>query len=440
MFPEQVSTANILSAFIYVVSAVSVILVLIGLGLVDAGLVRKDNVLHCWVQKITTCMIGGLATFFVGDAIWQWQFYTAFGTPHPFWQAFLDWWPGSAAMSTPALAQDPKLVPGADTQQVFSVFFVTFAMATVALIHSGTVERIRSAPLYVMSLATGLIFCPLAAYLTWGPLSPLTNNGLHDFEGAVALYVFTGTWTLVTAWRMGPRAGVFTPDPDGIQPKPSNYGNIAAGALFVFMAIPLIALGSTWIAPGKSVYGITMVPTGLGIVLKNVFLALLGGGVSGATLAALLREPVWVFFGPIAGAVMTGTLFDVAGSMESLAFGVIGPILAVIVSRVLVHLRIDEPKVAPLAFGPGIVGSLAGGFLHWGTGTGGFTDLPPPYALDHAHITPLFQLVGIITVILLSAIPAYIICRVFEATSGLRISRECERNGMDMTYWGHDKG
>lgn len=63
MFPEQVSTANILSAFIYVVSAVSVILVLIGLGLVDAGLVRKDNVLHCWVQKITTCMIGGSQHF-----------------------------------------------------------------------------------------------------------------------------------------------------------------------------------------------------------------------------------------------------------------------------------------------------------------------------------------------------------------------------------------
>ncbi|NHN88823.1 ammonium transporter family protein [Acetobacter conturbans] len=436
MFPEQVSTANILSAFIYVVSAVSVILVLIGLGLVDAGLVRKDNVLHCWVQKVTTCVIGGLATFFVGDAIWQWQFYAAFGTPHPLRQAFIDWWLGSAPMNTPAIAQDPKLFPSADTQQVFSVFFVTFAMATVALIHSGTVERIRSAPLYVMSLAVGLLFCPLAAYLTWGPLSPLTNTGLHDFEGAVALYVFTGTWTLVTAWRMGPRAGVFSPDPEGLQPKPSNYGNVASGALFVFMAIPLIALGSTWITPGKSVYGITMAQTGVGIVLKNVFCALLGGGLSGAILAARLREPVWVFFGPIAGAVMTGTIFDVAGSLESLTFGLLGPVLAVLVSRLLVAARIDEPKVAPLAFGPGIAGSLLGGFLHWGTATGGFPDLPAPYALGHAQITPWLQLVGIGTVILLAAVPAYILCRVFEATSGLRISRDCEREGMDATYWG----
>lgn len=435
MFPDQVSTANVLSAFIYVVSAVSVVLVLIGLGLVDAGLVRKENVLHCWVQKITTCMIGGLATFFVGDAIWQWQFYTAFGSPHPLEHAFADWWLGSAPMNTPAIAQDPKLVPGADTQQVFSVFFVTFAMATVALIHSGTVERIRSAPLYVMALTVGLIFCPLAAFLTWGPLSPLTNRGLHDFEGAVALYVFTGTWTLVTAWRMGPRAGVFAADPDGIQPHPSSYGNIASGALFVFMAIPLIALGSTWITPGKSVYGITMAQTGIGIVLKNVFCALLGGGISGAFLATRLREPVWVFFGPIAGAVMTGTIFDVASSLESLTFGVTGPILAVMVSRLLVAMRIDEPKVAPLAFGPGIAGSLAGGFIHWGTATGGFPDLAAPYVVGHAHISPFLQLVGISVVVLLAAVPAYVLCRMFELTSGLRISRECERVGMDATYW-----
>lgn len=436
MFLEQVSTDSILSAFIYVISAVSVILVLVGLGMVDAGLVRAGNVLHTWVQKFVTCFVGGLAAFLFGDAIWQWQFYAAFGTPHPLRQALSDWWLGSAIMAAPAITLDPKLVAGADTQQVFSVFFVTFAMATVALVHSGTAERIRSAPLYVMAFVIGLILCPFAAWLTWGPLSPLTNAGLHDFEGAVALYVFTGTWTLVTAWRMGPRAGVFAPDAEGLSPAPNSYASVATGALFVFMAIPLIALGSTWIMPGKGVFGITMAQTGIGVVIKNVFCALLGGGVSGAILAAWLREPVWVFFGPIAGAVMTGTIFDIAGSLESVAFGVLGPVLAVLVSRVLVRLRLDEPKVAPLAFGPGMCGSILGGVLHRGTATAGFPDLAAPYIVGHAQIGAWMQIEGVVAIMLLAAVPAWVICRVFEATSGLRISRDCEREGMDATYWG----
>ncbi|WP_267879908.1 hypothetical protein [Acetobacter papayae] len=61
-----------------------------------------------------------------------------------------------------------------------------------------------------MAFIAGLIFCPLAGYLTWGPLSPLTNLGLHDFEGVLPLYVFAGTWSLIVAWRLGPRAGVFS--------------------------------------------------------------------------------------------------------------------------------------------------------------------------------------------------------------------------------------
>ena len=435
MYTEQVSTDNIVSAFIYFVSAVSVLFVVIGLGLIDSGLARKKNVLHTWVQRFVACLLGGAGMGVCGYAIWQWQFYTAFGVDGALKQALSDWWLGSHAVTTASVMLDPKTVPEADVQQVFVVFFITFAMATIGLIHSGTIERIKSAPLYTMAFIAGLIFCPLAGYLTWGPVSPLTNLGLHDFEGVLPLYVFAGTWSLIVAWRLGARAGVFSPDPLGLKPGASNYASVALGAFFIMVAVPLVAIGSTWIAPGKGVSGISMTQSGIGIILVNVFCALLGGGIAGAVVACLTKEPVWVFFGPVAGAVMCGALFDIGTSLQCVLFGMGGPIVAMLTSRLISLLKIDEPKVVPLGLGPGAVGAILVGFVHWGKATAGFPDLTGEFAPGHAHITPLLQLEGVLAVMALAAVPALLICLVFEKTSGLRISRQCEVDGMDVTYW-----
>ena len=55
----------------------------------------------------------------------------------------------------------------------------------------------------------GLILSPLVAYFAWGPVGPLTNRGTHDFDGIFPLYIFSGTWVLVLAWRLKPRLGSF---------------------------------------------------------------------------------------------------------------------------------------------------------------------------------------------------------------------------------------
>ncbi|MGH6882875.1 MAG: hypothetical protein ACREFM_18280, partial [Hypericibacter sp.] len=213
MFTDQVSLEYVLLSFIYTVGAVSVLLVVVGLGFIDMGLVRARNVLVTWVQKLSAAVIAGFGTLLFGYAIWQWQFYEALGIPDPLISALKDWWIGGPASSTASVLLDPKLVPEADVQQVFLVFFVTFSMATAALIHSSVIERIKGAPLYWMSFVIGLVLSPLVGYLCWGPLSPLTNSGVHDFEGVFPLYIFSGTWALVLAWRLGPRRGALAQDP-----------------------------------------------------------------------------------------------------------------------------------------------------------------------------------------------------------------------------------
>ena len=79
-----------------------------------------------------------------------------------------------------------------DVQQTFVVFSAIFSMAILALVHGGVLERIRPAALYVMAAVIGLVLSPVASHLTRGPVGPLTNRGLHDFEGIHPLYIFAG--------------------------------------------------------------------------------------------------------------------------------------------------------------------------------------------------------------------------------------------------------
>ena len=98
---------------------------------------------------------------------------------------------------------------------------------------------------------------------------------------------------------------------------------------------------------------------------------------------------------------------------------------------------IDDQKVIPLALGPGIVGAIVTGFIAWGTPTGGYPGLEGAFALQHAEITPWWQLAGVVVTMLIAALPCFLMCLFFERVGGgLRVTEEQELAGMDDTYWG----
>ncbi|SFL25309.1 hypothetical protein [Geodermatophilus ruber] len=440
MFEEQATFEFMTLAFVYVVGVVAIIMVVLGLGLVDAGLVRRQNLVNTWVQKLIATMIAGGGLMLGGYAFWQWQFNQAFGVPDPLRQAISDWWLFGAFMNTPGNRIDPAVLPEADVLQVFVPFFATFSMATMALIHSGVVERIRSGPLYVMSFVVGAVLSPLAGYLCWGSLSPLTNRGVHDYDGVFPLYIFAGTFALVLAWRLRPRLGAFTPDPSGARPFAHAPGLVAIGVLLVLFAKPIISIGSGYIIPGQGYFGISMTSSGIGLVMLNWACGVFAGGVVGGIIAHRQKNPTYAFLGPICGLVICGALFDVGRPWECLVLGAAGPLVALGTAKLMRRLRIDESKVVPLALGPGIVGAIATGFFAWGEKTGGYFGLEGEYAFQHAEITPWWQLVGVVTIVLLAGVPALAMALFFERVGGgLRITRELEIAGQDASLWGLDE-
>jgi Amt family ammonium transporter len=435
---EQLTTDNLLLSLLYSVGAVSVLLVVLALGFIDVGLVRRKNTLDTWIQKLASGLIAGGGTLVVGYGIWNWQFNQAFGVPNPLGQALKDWWIGGQFQTHFAGAINPKVLPEADVQQVFLVFFVVFSIGTMALIHTGAMERMKALPFYVMSAVIGLVLSPLVAYFMWGPVGPLSNHGTHDFDGIFPLYIFAGTWVAVLSWRLKPRLGAFGPHASGTTPTAQNVGMVATGVLIIMFALPFIALASGFIIPGVGFFGISFTQSGFGIVLTNVFAAYIGGGIGGAILAYRRREPLWALLGPLAGAVICGTLFDVGKPWEVLILSFFGPYVAFGTAALLRRLRIDEPKVVPLALGPGVVGAVATGFIAWHTKTGGYPGLTGGYALGHAEITPWMQLAGVAVDMALAGIPCLLLCLFFEKTTGLRVSEAEEIAGLDQTYWGID--
>ena len=434
----QLSTEELLVAFIYVLAAAAVILVVLALGFIDVGLVRRKNGLDTWISKLTAAFIGGAGSLVCAIGIWNWQFNSAFGIPNPLWQSLKDWWIGGQFLTHYAGHFDPKILPFADEQQVFAAFFVTFSMGTMALIHTGAMERMRPVALYTMAAVIGLVLSPLVAYLCWGPVGPLTNLGVHDFDGVFPLYIFSGTWVLVLSWRLKPRLGAFIPHRSGTFPAPANQGYAAIGVLLILFALPFIALGSTFIIPGVGVFGISMTNTGVGIIFVNVLTAFIGGSLSGAFIAYRRRQAVWALLGPVSGAVICGTLFDVGMPWEVFLVSLAGPPVALGTTLLIARWGIDEQKVVPLALGPGIAGALICGFIEWGTKTGGYPGLTGKYALQHASITPWWQLVGIGTTMLVAGVPALLLCLAFESRGKLRVTEEQEIAGLDRTYWDTD--
>jgi ammonium transporter, Amt family len=435
-FKSQLTTDVLVQDIFFLVAAVVVIVAIIGLGLIDMGFVRRKNVVDTWVQKFVASISGGLGMLLIGYPIWYWQFNQAFGVHNSLSTSIKQWWVGGTLARTLAGNINPAVAPGADVLQIFFVFFITFAMVAGALMHGALIERIKPLPLYILSFLAGALGQPIVAYLCWGSTGPLTNHGFHDYIAVTSLYLFVGVFTLMINLRIKPRLGRFEAHETGTAPTPHNLGLVAIGVLLLMFAIPFIVIGSGYIVPGTGYFGISMTSSGIGVVLTNVLSAFIGGGTAGILIAYRRREAVWALFGPIAGYVICGTLFDVGTPLEMLIVSFFGPPAALVVYTLLDRLRIDDGKVAPLALGPGIVGLIASGFLAWHTKTGGYIGLTGKYGFQHAQITPQMQLLGTAVAIAIPLISGAVLAFILDKTIGLRIDPEVEIAGQDAALWG----
>jgi ammonia channel protein AmtB len=435
-YKEQVTTDIFLQDVFFSLATLALLAGIIGVGLIDAGLARRKNQLDNWIAKVTAALISGVAFLFIGYAIWIWQYYQVAGG-NAFGNAVRDWWLGGTFVTHFADEINPARQGSVDVYQVFLLFFVTYIAFGVALLHGAGTERMKASALYVIAAVSGGLVIPFILYLTWGSTSPLTNHGLHDYSGLFGLYIWVGCTALVVAWRLGPRLGTkWRPDPRTSGPEPSNMPSVAMGILVLLVCVPFIVLGCGYMVNASGYYGISLTNSGYGLAFINVIAGMGGGLLSGAVIGYRQRKAFWILAGPVVGYISGAALFDVTKPWIMLLVALPAPFIGLGTAKLLDRIGIDESKVVPLTLGTGIYAALVPGIVASGTSDGGFFGVTTgEFAFQHAHITFLWQLIGVLVTVGISLAAALILCFILEKTIGLRVSEEAEIIGLDRYYW-----
>jgi ammonium transporter, Amt family len=372
-------------------TALVLMMTLPGLALFYGGMVRRKNVIGAVAHSTAAFMVVTVLWFAVGYSL-------SFGSGNALIggldAAFLN---GVRIDTAHALA--PAL-----PEFLWVAYQLTFAIITPALIAGAFAERMKfTASLLFFALWHLIVYAPVA-HQVWGG-GWMGGLGVLDFAGGAVVHVNAGVAGLVCALVLGPRHGFGR---DNLAPHNLAFTAIGAGLLMVgWMGFNA---GSAWaadtiLAAAAAALGWLVVewidhrrPTLLGMLSGLV------GGLVGVTPAAGLVNPQ--------GAMVIGLLAGVA-----CWFG------AVKLKR---WLKVDDSLDA---FGVHGMGGIVGALL-----TGVFADAAINGAAEGATI--LKQAIGLIAVIAWSAVGTGLILLVCKFTTGLRVDREQEIEGLDSALHG----
>lgn len=300
-----------------------------------------------------------------------------------------------------------------DNSRASEWFFQVVFAATAATIISGAIAgRVKfSSYLLYTPFITGLIY-PIVTHWVWGG-GWLSDLGFFDFAGSGVVHMLGGVAALAAVVVVGPRIGKY--DENG-KPRAIPGHSLTHGALGVFIL---------WFGWYGFNAGSTLAAVGQDIATPAVTTTLAAGaGALGAMFTA------WVVIGkPDVGFTINGVLAGLVGitaGTASVGFGssiLIGLVAGVIMSGsvvVLERLGIDDP-----------VGAIS---VHGTTGLWGV--LAVALFSGDAAIFP--QLIGAGAIILWAFVTSYAVFKLIDVTVGLRVSREEELTGLDISEHGSD--
>ena len=318
------------------------------------------------------------------------------------------------------------------------VFNLVFCATTATIVSGAMAERTKFLSYCIYSAVISALIYPIEAHWIWGG-GWLAQIGFHDFAGSCAIHMVGGISALIGAKILGPRIGKFKKDKSGKIVKVNAFPghSIALGALGVF----ILWLG--W-------YGFNGAAATSLEQLGSIFLTTT---IAPAVATVVCMIFTWIKYGKpdvsmclnasLAGLVAITAPCDVTDAFGAIIIGAVAGLLVVFGVWLLDHvLHIDDPVGAVAVHCMnGIWGTLAVGLFA--------TDTAPGYSIGNASgetLTGVFygggfellglQFVGFISVAAWTAVTITITFLVIKAIVGLRVDREEEILGLDVTEHG----
>ena len=386
------------------VSTALVMLMTPGLALFYGGMVQTKNVLSTFMHSFFALALVTLQWCFVGYSL-------AFGQSHAGLIGGFDF----------AFLQNVGTEPhGTVPHILFMAYQGMFAVITPALISGAFAERMKFTTYCVFTLLwTTLVYDPLAHWV-WAPEGWLLKWGALDFAGGTVVHLSSGISALVTAILVGKRVGY-----PNVRHHPHNLTMTVLGGGLLWFGWFGFNAGSALAADGLAA-----------LALVNTHVAAAAGALAWGIIEHVRfgkATMLGVISGLVAGLVGITPAAGYVSPMGAIAIGLSTG--AVCYGGVLLkaRFRYDDSLDAWGVHGVGgAFGALATGVLaRKAMNPGGADGL---LAGDPTLL--LKQAVGVAVAAAYAAAVTFVLLKGLQATLGLRVPLDQEREGLDTALHG----
>ena len=388
----------IFNTLLFLICGFLVFFMACGFAMLESGMVTSKSVSVICAKNIGLFSIAGIMFWLVGYNL-------AYGIPEGgYIGKFIPW--------SDASAVDTGYSDGSDWY-----FQMVFCATTVSIVSGTMAERIKLWPFFVFAAILSGIIYPIVMGWQWGG-GWLASIGFSDFAGSTLVHSTGGAAALAGAIIIGPRLGRFTKSGSPAPIKP-----------FAASSIPLVTLGVfvLWLGwfgfNGGSQLAMGTADDAIAVstIFINTFLAGAGGVIGAAIITRLhfgKTDVVQMLNGCIGGLVAVTAEPLAPSPLAAIFVGAVGGLIVVYGTKLLFSLKIDD-----------VVGAIP---AHLFAGIWG-TLIVPATNSDAVFST---QLIGVLSVNIFVFIVAYIVFSTMKATIGLRLSKEGETKGTDVTETG----
>ena len=409
---EETVTSEVFGVW-FLIGAALVFFMQAGFAMVETGFTRAKNAGNIIMKNLMDFCIGTVVFVLLGFSLMMAEDYVLgiFGVPN-----------------LQILTNFGKFLQDGNAPSF--VFNLVFCATAATIVSGAMAERTKFISYCIYSGVISLFVYPVEAGWVWNSKGWLVNLGFHDFAGSAAIHSVGGITALIGAIMVGPRLGKYIKDKSGKVKKVNAIPghSITLGALGCFI------LWFGW-------YGFNGAAAWDKNSLASIFVTTT---IAPAVATVTTMIYTWIKNGKpdvsmclnasLAGLVGITAGCDALDAFGSVIVGIVSGILVVVVVEWLdLKLHIDDPV--------GAVGvHLANGV--WGTVAVGLLANPKaPAGLEGLFYTGKFtllgvQTLGIVAILLWTAITMTVTFMIIKKTIGLRVSEEEEIKGLDSTEHG----
>ena len=386
----------IFNTFLFLMCGFLVMFMACGFAMLESGMVTSKSVAVICAKNIGLFSIAGVMFWMVGYNL-------AYGIPEGgYIGKFAPWSDGSKL--------DTGYADGSDWY-----FQMVFCATTVSIVSGTLAERIKLWPFFLFAAILSGVIYPIVMGWQWGG-GWLAAAGFSDFAGSTLVHSTGGAAAFAGAIILGPRLGRFTK---------SGAGPVKP---FAASSIPLVTIGVfiLWLGwfgfNGGSQLAMGTFDDAVAVskIFINTNLAACGGVLAAAAVTRLSgkTDVIQMLNGAIGGLVAITAEPLMPSPIAAILIGGVGGVIVVYGTKLLFAMKIDDVVGAiPAHLFAGIWGTLAVPITNSGTSFGA-------------------QLLGVVSINAFVFVVSFIVWSIMKATMGIRLSKEAETKGTDVSETG----